>query len=154
MKKINQILLDNISSQAKSCERLRKTHDFHDSSDDLIQRFLNAFEPGTYVTPHMHDNKREIFIILSGKLVFVIFDDKGMIIEYTILDPRSGSYGVEIQPKTWHTVVALESNTVCYEIKDGPYDQSTDKIFATWAPKEGDDNSKKYLDNIISKLNI
>ena len=37
------------------------------------------------------------------------------------LDPLKGAYGVNIPKGTWHTIEVLESGTVIFEVKDGPY---------------------------------
>ena len=154
MKIINKSLLNTVTSEAQLSPRLRKTYNFHTSQSDPIQRFINAFEPGTYVTPHLHKNSREVFIILSGKIAFVIFDENGSIIDRIILDKNSDNYGLEIQPNTWHTVIPLDTNTVCYEIKDGPYNIDTDKTFASWAPMENTKGTNEFLHELIKSLKI
>jgi cupin fold WbuC family metalloprotein len=156
MKVIDIELLNNLSEQAKQSDRLRKNFNFHESEDDLLQRMLNAFEPGTYVQPHRHlnPNKREVFMVLTGSLLIVIFNDDGSIKGYQILNQAIGKYAVEIAIGEWHTVTSLQSGTVAYEFKDGPYSVHNDKDFATWAPHEDDHRSKAYLNNLFDQLQI
>ncbi len=125
-------------------------HNFHDDLADPISRMLNALEPGTYVQPHKHENpdKREIFIVLRGSLVVVIFDDSGNPADFILLDPRKGNHVVEIPPGAWHSLFSLESGTVVYEVKDGPYIPISDKNFATWAPKEGEPGCEEFLSQL------
>ena len=120
---------------------------------DPINRMLNAFEPGTYLQPHRHENpdKREVFIVLRGSLVVVIFDDSGDATDFVLLEPAKGNYAIEIPPGIWHNVISLETGTVVYEIKDGPYQQISDKNFASWAPKEGDKRSQTYLNMLVDQ---
>jgi cupin fold WbuC family metalloprotein len=152
---IDSRLLDEISSKAKNSPRLRMNHNFHDDLADPINRMLNAFEPGTYVQPHKHEDpdKREVFIVLRGSLLVVLFDDGGVPTKFVLLDRDKGDYAVEIPPKTWHSVVALESGSVVYEVKDGPYSPLDDKNFASWAPKEGDNGCATYLASLIKLYN-
>ena len=41
--------------------------------------------------------------------------------ESTVLDPLTGDYGVHIPAGQWHTLEVLESGSVLFEVKDGPY---------------------------------
>lgn len=147
VKIISPQTLDDLTLKAVSSSRRRLNLNYHDDLADPMNRMLNAFEPGTYIQPHKHENpdKREVFIVLRGSLVVVIFDDSGNPVDFILLDLHKGNYAVEVEPKVWHSVISLEAGTVVYEIKDGPYIQPIDKNFASWAPKEGDENCGEYL---------
>jgi cupin fold WbuC family metalloprotein len=153
---INRQLSLNVSAEAKKSARLRKNHNFHTDYADPVNRMLNAFEPGTYVRPHKHESpdKCEVFIILAGKALVLQFDDAGTIVEHTILDHAQGVYGVEIEAREWHTILALVSGTVLYEVKPGPYAPIADKNFAPWSPAEGSPESSRYLDSILARLRL
>ena len=155
IKKINKTTLDKVVSEAKNSKRLRKNLNYHISYDDSINRMLNAVEPGSYVQPHKHENpdKREIFLLLKGKMLVVFFNEEGEIAEHTLLDNQN-NFGVEIPPNVWHTIISLEPGTVVYEIKDGPYSPIDDKNFASWAPKEGDIECGNFIKHILSSLNL
>ena len=148
--------LNLISQLAAKSPRKRAMHNFHATPDDLLQRMLNAIEPGTYVCPHRHQNpdKREVFILIRGKLAVVSFNVEGLIDETYVLDRLKGVYGIEIPSGIWHTIIALEQETVVYELKDGPYIPLNDKDFAPWAPREGDEKAQTYLLNLINHLNL
>jgi len=154
MKLITQQLLNKTSQKARESERKRQNYNFHEQEADLMQRMLNALEPGTYVRPHKHENpdKREVFIVLRGKLAFIIFDDKGKIKTINILKANGDEFGIEIEARVWHTMVSLEKGTVIYEIKDGPYNPENDKNFAEWSPKEFSDKAQKYLENLKKQI--
>ncbi len=109
-----------------------------------------------YVCPHTHLNpdKREVFIILKGKLLVIFFSEDGVIIDHVILDSASETYAVEIKPGEWHTATGLEEGTVVYEIKDGPYNVLDDKNFAVWAPKEGSVDAQNQLCEWMKELHI
>jgi len=147
LKIVTEELLIELSQKARSLPRKRLNLNFHDDLADPINRMLNAFEPGTYIQPHRHENpdKREVFIVLRGSLVVAFFDDSGNPIDFILLDPKHGTYAIEVPPGAWHSVISLETGTVVYEIKDGPYQQITDKNFASWAPKEGHPDCDEYL---------
>ncbi|WP_010663183.1 WbuC family cupin fold metalloprotein [Marinilabilia salmonicolor] len=156
MKLIDQQLLDYLSGQADSLERKRKNLNFHFGDEDVLQRMLNAFEPGTYVRPHKHENpeKREVFILLRGRLMMLFFDNEGNVSHCQLLDHKAGKYAVEIAPGEWHMAISLERGTVVYEVKDGPYNPSNDKQFASWAPAEGTPDANVWLERLIGEFVI
>lgn len=156
MIKIDLDLLDKTSGKARKTPRLRMNHNFHSGPEDTMQRMLNAMEPGTYIQPHKHEHpdKREVFFALKGTLCLVEFEDDGRIRDYTLLSPGSDCTGAEIPARTYHTVISLETGSVAYELKDGPYEPIEDKNFAGWAPPEGSVEAAKYLEQLIARLNL
>lgn len=143
-------------NKSRLAQRKRAHFTFHKSDDDTLQRMLNAMQPGTYLQPHKHENpdKREVFLVLTGKFLVVEFDEKGNTIDHMILDAKSEQFAAEISERVYHTVICLEPDSVAYEIKDGPYKPIDDKNFASWAPKEGDPKSEDYIDKILKEFNI
>lgn len=121
MKIIDEKLLNEVSTQAKESPRLRMNYNFHQSLDDKCHRFLNAVEPGTEVPIHRHPTKGESFVILRGKVRVTTHNDDGSIIEDVVLSQESGNYGVDIPKGVWHMVEALESGSVVFECKEGPF---------------------------------
>lgn len=147
LKIIDQTLLQQLSEQAANSPRLRKNYNLHPVLEDPVQRLCNAMEPDTYVRPHRHpeEDKWELFVILQGRALVLTFDDTGITTGRVDLCSAGPIYGVEIPAKTWHTVCALETGTVLFEVKKGPYHPLSDKDFASWAPEEGNMNCDKYL---------
>ena len=121
MKKIDSILLDEVSLQAQSNPRLRMNHNFHDSMTAPSQRLLNALEPGTVLPIHRHTLTDETYVVLRGKLWVRFYDDAKQVLEEALLDPTSGCYGVNIPAGQWHSIEVLQAGTVIFECKDGPY---------------------------------
>ncbi|MDR1356508.1 MAG: WbuC family cupin fold metalloprotein [Tannerellaceae bacterium] len=155
MKIINRQLLDETTEKAKLSPRLRMNYNFHEQPDDQVHRLINAMEPGSYIRPHRHINpdREESFLILSGKIAFFIFNDQGDITEQCILDARAGVYGAEIKAGIWHGLIVMETGTVLYEIKNGPYAPVSPDNFAPWSPAPEDkEGVKKYLNNLCRQL--
>ena len=121
MKVIDLTLLDKVSSEAKESPRLRMNYNFHQSLEDKCHRMLNAVEPGTMVPIHKHPTKDESFVILRGKVRVTTHNDDGSIIEDVVLSQESGNYGVDIPKNVWHKLEALESGSVIFECKEGPF---------------------------------
>jgi len=154
MRRIDSKLLNDVSGQAKQLPRLRKNYNLHPELSAVVQRLLNAMEPGTYIQPHKHDNpdKTEYFFVLRGRIAVFKFDDEGNITDYVILDQADGKYGVEILPGTYHSLISLQSGSVAFEVKEGPYELSTAKNFAPWAPPEEHPGVPAYLKKLTDHL--
>ncbi|MFP4060462.1 MAG: WbuC family cupin fold metalloprotein [Bacteroidales bacterium] len=152
---IDNQLLDKVTEEAKASPRKRKNFNFHPTLDDPLHRMLNAIEPGSYLRPHKHENpgKMESFILLRGKLAVFEFSPSGEIVDATILSHDEGKVGVEFPPAIFHTVLSIESGTVVYEVKNGPYSALDDKNFAEWAPAEGDAEVEDYLKKLEKYIN-
>ncbi len=134
-------VLDDASIQAglagsRESPRRRMILPLHRSQSDLVQRMLNFFQPGTYVTPHLHpkESASETILVMQGCIGMLILEEDGKIRSTHHL--KKGAL-IDIAPNIWHGMVALEADTAILEVKRGPYDDS-DKVFAPWAPKEGE----------------
>ena len=80
---IDKSLFDRVAAVARRKPRLRMNHNLHQESD-LVQRFLNVLQPGTYVRPHRHVREHagtgfECFLVLQGAIGLLIFDGDGQL---------------------------------------------------------------------------
>lgn len=114
-------LLDNLSEQAKANPRLRQAMDLRNSPDDLSQRMLNALEPGTIMPIHRHHGSSEAVVILRGKIRWMFYDENGKETESIILDANGPIRMIVAEKDRWQSLECLESGSVLYESKDGPY---------------------------------
>jgi len=121
MKLIDKQLLDDVSRQAQKSDRLRMNYNFHQSLEEKCHRFLNAVEPGTKVEIHRHPTKDESFVLLRGRVRVNTYNDDGTVLESVVLSPEDGFYGVDIPKGVWHNVESLESGSVFFECKEGPF---------------------------------
>lgn len=142
---IDQAVLDAASEAARESPRGRRNRNFHLANEAPCHRLLNAIEPGSYVAPHRHldPTKDESILILRGRLGCVFFDDDGRIERKCLLSPN-GAVGVDIPHGAWHSIVALESGTVFFEAKAGPYLALSADEIAPWAPREGDGGAAAF----------
>lgn len=144
---ITQDTLNNISIEAAQSPRLRKNLNFHQHNAAQCQRLLNALEPNTYVQPHRHldPEKEETMIVLRGRFGLLIFDALGNITDKIILSPTDNALGITIPVGTFHSMIALESGSVFFEAKAGPYVPISTEEKAVWAPNEGELKCKEFL---------
>ena len=118
---IDKELLDNLSAQAKINPRLRQSFDLRNSAEDKSQRMLNALEPGTVMPIHRHHASSETVVILRGKIRWLFYDDNGNETERVVLDADGDLRMLNVEKDRWHSLECLESGSVLYESKDGPY---------------------------------
>lgn len=127
MKLIDEALLDEVTLLAQESPRLRMNHNFHDSLEAKAQRLLNALEPGTQLPIHRHPHTAETYLLLRGRIKVLYYNDRKEMTESVLLDPKEGVYGVHIPAGQWHTLEVLESGSVIFEVKDGPYSPLAEK---------------------------
>ncbi len=145
-------LIQRKACDARRSPRRREIHVFHEGDADLLQRMLNALQPGSYIRPHRHlePPKSESLVLLQGMLAYVSFatdgtpDDEG----FLLLERERGVLGCDIRPGVWHTIFALAPDTVIFEVKPGPYSPENDKDFAPWAPQEYSAEAPVFLAQI------
>ena len=118
---ITQQILDELSAKARASERLRMNMDLRNGPEDLSQRMLNALEPGTVMPIHRHPTKDESFVLLRGRVRVTTHNDDGSEIESVVLSLEDGVYGVDIPKGVWHKLESLESGSVIFECKEGPF---------------------------------
>ena len=117
-----------------------------------MHRMLNALQPYSYIQPHrhLHPPKSESVIVLQGAILCFLFNPHGQVEEVYTLAAGSDLLGVDSEPGVFHTFLALIEDTVLFETKPGPYEQSSDKDFAPWAPAEGTPQTQAYLEYLYS----
>jgi len=128
---------------------------YHEHRESL-QRMVHAIEPHSYVRPHKHEDpdKTEVFVALTGAAVVCRFDDAGELVEHVELRAGGPCHGVEIPPRAWHALLALESGTVLFEIVEGAYDPASHKHFAPWAPAEDGVEAGRFLARLRARLGL
>ena len=151
---ITQALIEDLVERAANSPRLRLNHNFHSGPTDNPHRFLNVLMCGTYIRPHRHIDppKAETFLVLEGEAEVIVFDDAGDIVDRYRLGAQSSEghlWGVDLSPGVWHTILPLTDRAICFEVKPGPWEPSTDKDFAPWAPAEGDPGVSAYLASLV-----
>ena len=118
---IDKKILDELTAKAKENPRLRCNLDMRNSADDQSQRMLNALEPGTVMPIHRHLASSETVIILRGRIRWLFYDEQGRITESTELWSDGDVRMLNVEKGRWHSLECLESGSVLFEAKDGPY---------------------------------
>ena len=148
MKWIDIEQLDSLTQSAKGAPRKRMNYNLHPTSDDGVQRLFNAIEPDTYIRPHRHSEPLsfEVFLIIRGSAVLLFFNDEGHVLERKVLSAGGETIGVEIPADTWHAMASLESGTIFFEVKEGPYVRPSGRNVARWSPDESDPEAARFVE--------
>ena len=118
---VDKQTLDSQTATAKASPRLRMNLDLRNSPSDGSQRMLNAMEPGTVMPIHRHHASSETVVILRGRIRWIFYDDNGQETERVVLDADGEPRMLNVEKDRWHSLECLESGSVLYESKDGPY---------------------------------
>lgn len=124
---IDHLFLDSITEEAKKSPRLRMNKDMRTSTDDQSQRMFNALEPGTVLPIHRHRKTTETILCVRGSLRVDYYDDNAIIKDSYFLGTNSDAIAIQIPVGQWHSAISLESGTVMFECKDGPYEPLSPK---------------------------
>jgi cupin fold WbuC family metalloprotein len=116
---VDKKILDELTTKAKVNSRLRCNLDMRNSADDQSQRMLNALEPGTVMPIHRHMSSSETCICIRGHFEEYFYDSDGRLTD--TIDMVPGGVVLNIEKGQWHSLKCLESGTVLFEAKDGPY---------------------------------
>ena len=153
LRPIDAETLERARAGARASPRRRAILRFHDH-DEPVQRMLNAVEPDSYVRPHRHEapDKTEVFLVLAGRACVCRWDDSGSLLESVEIAAEGPRRGVEIPPRVWHSLVALEPGTVLYELIEGPFLEASHKRHASWAPEEGSEAGRRFHDALRARI--
>lgn len=151
----DEILKEGISA-SRSSTRKRIIYPIQRTQKDRVQRLINFLQPGTYIRPHFHPLRHasEMLQVVQGSVCFFVFDDDGTITDGYYLQSGTAGSVLDIVPGIWHSFVVLSEDTVLVEIKKGPYNKESDKIFAEWSPEENTDEAEafvKQLEHAVSE---
>ena len=140
MQIVNHEFMDKLSEQAKTSERKRAHFNFHKSLDEDIHRLFMGAEPGTYIRPHRHFacDKWELFTILRGRIVVLIFTEDGTVLKRVEMTAGGDNCTIEIPANSWHGFTSLQSGSIVMEVKHGPYEPPVDEDWLPGTPAEGE----------------
>ncbi|MBY0460420.1 MAG: WbuC family cupin fold metalloprotein [Gemmataceae bacterium] len=139
--------LESAVGHSRSSPRRRIILPFHKSANDSLHRMFNALQLDTYIRPHRHLDppKAESILVVRGGICYFTFDEEGVVTARHVLRANGEAFGIDTDAGVFHTFLALEPDTVLFEVKPGPYSASNDKDFAAWAPAEGHPEVAGYL---------
>lgn len=133
-------LFARVAAEARLSPRRRMNYNFHRSTDDPVNRLLNAMHRGSYLPVHRHlsPSRSESCVVLRGSVGVTIYDDAGGVVTRRRVSADGPCCGFDIEAGVWHGLVVLEDDTVLFEVKRGPYAPITADNLAPWTPDAED----------------
>lgn len=147
--KIDDEYIKYLKSLAHGNSSGKCTMCLHDDIREHVHEMVNVYPKGTYVRPHSHPFKTETKIIIEGKLLMVVFDNEGEILDEYVLE-RGGIFTARFDKGIIHTNIPL-TDAVFHEVITGPFVGKDDSVFPEWAPELDDDNGIEQIMGRIYK---
>jgi cupin fold WbuC family metalloprotein len=147
--KIGDHEIEHLKSEARCLKAGDIKYCLHENITDKVHEMINIYTQYSWIRPHYHPEKIETKIILEGKLLVLIFDEDGNIIEHFIMSNEGdGSKIVHLQPKVIHTNIPL-TDVVFLEVTSGPFVAEKDNIYIESLPqKVCKEEVEKYVNNL------
>src|SRR6478609_2435397 len=113
---LSNALITTVIEHSRTNPRRRMLLPFHKSADDGLHRMINAVQPDSYIRPHRHADppKAEAWVMLRGAAAFFTFEDDGSVRDCARLAAGSDVFGADLVAGVYHTVIALDPDTVFY----------------------------------------
>lgn len=150
MRIIDNEFLDGLTDEAHRNPRLRKNGNLHPGDRSACHRLFNAVEPGSYIRPHRHldPEKDETFVMIRGKLGIVTFDETGEVSGSWVIGAGAERVAADIPHGVYHTALSLETGTIFFEAKAGPYLPLSEAERGGFAPEDGAPEAAAYLQRL------
>ena len=139
--------LDQLVSEARRSPRRRLNLNLHSELAAPVQRLAIAMEPDSYVRPHRHASRWELFIVLRGGFDLLIFEADGRLRSRHALGVGQA---LEYPAGTFHAVLARESGSVFFEVKEGPMVPVAAEDWLPGTPAEGEPGVAATLERFRS----
>jgi len=144
---IGKIELERLIVLSRESGKGRVPHPIYNENHAGPQALINAIQPGSYMRPHMHPNRPEIWTPVKGKIILGIFDQNGGPVERFLLS-RDETVYTEVPEQTYHFAFAVEPDSVFLNISQGPFNPLDSKVFPDWAPEEGSARAAEYFERV------
>ena len=123
MKIFDKTRANELLEQAAANPRRRINYNFHESTEDPINRLCIAAWPDSKFDIQSHPGKWELLTVLTGSATSYCYDDDGNVIAENRLGDGADVFTIEIPENTWHNLV-VHTPCVFLEVKPGPFSPS------------------------------
>ena len=114
-------LINKLHKEACESDRLRVNYDLRSPDDEISLRLLTVMEPGTIVPIHRHRESDEFFVIISGRIKEIFYNDDGSIKGTYLVSVGGDICSMIIKKGQWHSVEVMEPCSAIIECRRGPY---------------------------------
>ncbi len=146
--------IKKLVDEARKSSRKRARLCVHNDNGSNLHEMFIAKLKNTYVRPHKNHNKCKSFQVLDGIIDLVIFDNFGNITDVVNLGNygQKNSFFYRLTNTCFHSLIIRSNYAIFKETITGPFN-SSDTIYAEWAPMENDEIEVKiYMDKTLNGI--
>lgn len=124
--------IEQLKLLAKKNKDGKCTMCLHNDIREHVHEMINVYPKGMYVRPHSHPLKAESKTLIEGRLLMLVFDDTGKILDQFVME-KDAVFTCRMESGKIHTNIPL-TDVVFHEVIAGPYVGIDDSVFPEWAP--------------------
>ena len=116
----------------------------HGKPEQLLHEMLIVHMRGTYIQPHINQRSAKSFLVVSGTMKLVLYDEDGSIRAHYRLsaDDAEASVLIRLNRPYFHTLIVLSDTVVFLETTLGPHDET---VYADFAPQPNKKGAAEYM---------
>lgn len=116
----------------------------HGMPEQLLHEMLIVHTRGTYIQPHINQQSAKSFLVISGTMKLVLYDEDGSIRAHYHLsaDDAGANFMMRLNRPYFHTLVMLSDTVVFLETTQGPHKET---IYADFAPQPNEKGATEYM---------
>ena len=116
----------------------------HGKPEQLLHEMLIVHTRGTYIQPHINQRSAKSFLVISGTMRLVLYDEDGSIRTHYDLsdDDAEANVLIRLNRPYFHTLIMLSDTVVFLETTLGPHKET---IYADFAPKPNEKGATEYM---------
>ena len=124
----------------------------HGKPEQLLHEMLIVHKRGTYIQPHINQRSAKSFLVISGTMKLVLYDEDGSIRTHYDLsaDDAEANVLIRLNRPYFHTLIMLSDTVVFLETTLGPHKET---IYADFAPKPNEKGATEYMTWLENKTN-
>ena len=116
----------------------------HGKPEQLLHEMLIVHTRGTYIQPHINQRSAKSFLVISGTMKLVLYDEDGSIRAHYCLsaDDAEANVLIRLNRPYFHTLIMLSDTVVFLETTLGPHKET---IYADFAPQPNEKGANEYM---------
>ena len=151
--KVDDKVIEELKIRAQANDSGKYRLCMHHTPNDKLHEMFIVRRKNDYCRPEKHTYTTETHTIIDGKMLIIIFDDKGKIIESFELS-KEQVHSYRIDTNIYHMSIPITEQVVYYETRLGPF-PNKGNIAADWAPEPCDiDKVTAYLKELEERIQL
>ena len=145
---IDQDAINELVQESKDNDNSDVRISLHKGPEDTFHNMIILQTQGKYYRPHKHAKKVEVYQMIIGEMLIVIFNEDGTVRIKEKLS-LSDKFIFRIPANTHHVTIPLTEHAVFHESKPGPFEGKGDSIFLEGTPERDDlKEGLKYFEKL------